>query len=313
MPDSASSSLQIGPADIARLTGIDEAAARAAMQKAGPLSYHRLTAAERDAVILRALEQLERSDLVTVGGNDASRWERGWGEILERVRSRGVALQNLLPQYFHYDILRYDGDWIRIDAPDFEFRVYDIFRRALFPRHLVGYDRLVDIGCGTAASLLTLSDLFPEAELVGCDWAAPSQELVRLIGQHLRRPLRGVRFNMLTLAGGDALEIDARTAVLTMHSMEQLGTAWGPMLDFLLARKPGLCLHIEPIRELYDPTDLFDALALRYHDKRNYLSGYLTALRAKAAEGLIEIRETRRLCFGSAFHEGYSLVVWAPR
>lgn len=313
MSEGAQASLQIGAADIARLAGVDAAAAHTAMRMAGSLGYRRLPAAERDAVILRALEQLERTDLVTVGGNDASRWERGWGEILDRVRTRGVALENLLPQYFHYDILRYDGDWIRIDAPDFEFRVYDTFRRALFPRHLAGFDRLVDIGCGTAASLLTLNDLFPRAELVGCDWAAPSQDLVKLIAAHLGRPLRGVRFNMLTLEGGDQIQIDARTAVLTMHSMEQLGANHGPMLDFLLQRKPGLCLHIEPIRELYDPAKLFDALALRYHDKRNYLSGYLTALRAKAAEGLIDIKETRRLGFGSAFHEGYSLVVWAPR
>lgn len=313
MSDGAPLSSQIGPADIARLAGVDEAMARAAMRNIGPLTYRRLAVVERDAVILRALEQLERTDLVTVGGNDASRWERGWGEILERVRTHGVTLANLLPQYFHYDILRYDGDWIRIAAPDFEYRVYDSFRRVLFPRHLAGFDRLIDIGCGTAASLLTLHDLFPEAVLVGCDWAVPSQELVQLIAAHLQRPLRGVRFNMLTLEGGDQLEIDARTAVLTMHSMEQLGASWALMLDFLLARRPGLCLHIEPIRELYDPASLFDALALRYHEKRNYLSGYLTALRAKAAEGLVEIKETRRLRFGSAFHEGYSLVVWAPR
>jgi hypothetical protein len=101
--------------------------------------------------------------------------------------------------------------------------------------------------------------------------------------------------------------------VITLHAMEQLGGGFAPMLDYLLSVRPGICLHLEPIAELYDPALLFDWLALRYHEKRNYLSGFLTALRAREAEGALTIHEVRRLRFGSVFHEGYSLVVWTPR
>jgi SAM-dependent methyltransferase len=306
---------EITSADIARLAGagLADVAAATAGRDLPALRYRRLSMAERDAAILRAITQLSRTDLIAAGANDASRWERGWAEILDRVRARGVAVEHLLPQYFQHEVLRYDGDYIRIDRADFEYQLYDIFRRVIFPRHLTGFRRIVDIGCGTGASLLTLADLFPDAELVGCDWARPSQELVSLIAAQLRRPMRGVRFNMLTLEGRDDLAVDRETAVITLHAMEQLGSGFVPMLDYLLSARPGICLHIEPIAELYDPDLLFDWLALRYHEKRNYLSGFLSALRAKEAEGALAIHDVRRLRFGSAFHEGYSLVVWTPR
>lgn len=315
MSEATPPSTEITAADIARLAGADAAGVAAVMAQRAlpPLRYRRLSQPERDAAILRAVTQLSRTDLVAAGANDAARWERGWGEILTRVRERGVAIENLLPQYFQHEVLRYDSDYIKIDRPDFEYQLYDIFRRVIFPRHLSGFRRIVDIGCGTGTSLLTLADLFPEAELVGCDWARPSQELVALIAAHLRRPIRGVRFNMLTLEGRDDLVIDRQTAVITLHAMEQLAGTYRPMLDYLLAARPGICLHLEPIAELYDPEVLFDWLALRYHEKRNYLSGFLTALREEEVAGRAVIHEVRRLHFGSAFHEGYSLVVWEGR
>ena len=37
------------------------------------------------------------------------------------------------------------------------------------------------------------------------------------------------------------------TAVITIHSMEQLGNSFSPILDYLLYKKPGIVFHIEPI------------------------------------------------------------------
>ena len=73
-----------------------------------------------------------------------------------------------------------------------------------------------------------------------------------------------------------------------------------------------MCVHLEPLVELYDEDSLFDYPAIRYHRKRGYLDGYLTALRKLEREGRAEILDTRRLQFGSFFQEGYSLVMWKP-
>ena len=69
---------------------------------------------------------------------------------------------------------------------------------------------------------------------------------------------------------------------------------------------------MEPIEDLYDEDNLADYLALRYHRKRGYLSGFLPRLRTLETEGKIRILEIRRMFFGSLYHEGYSFVVWKP-
>lgn len=117
---------------------------------------------------------------------------------------------------------------------------------------------------------------------------------------------------MLTLEGKDQVVIDENTAVITMHSMEQLGTSFSPMMKYLVEVRPKIIIHLEPIIELYDSSNLFDVLAIKYHKKRNYLDGFLTALRKLQGEGAIDIMVEKRLRFGSMFHEGYSLIAWKP-
>ena len=69
---------------------------------------------------------------------------------------------------------------------------------------------------------------------------------------------------------------------------------------------------MEPLCELYDPDNLVDYVAYRYHKQRGYLDGYLTRLRQLEAEGRIEILKTQRVYFGNLYHEGYSFIAWRP-
>ena len=69
---------------------------------------------------------------------------------------------------------------------------------------------------------------------------------------------------------------------------------------------------LEPIVELYDRSSLFDVLAIKYHERRNYLHGWLTRLRELAALGRAEILQVRRLGFGDRYHEAYSVILWKP-
>ncbi|NQV55751.1 MAG: hypothetical protein HQ503_07830 [Rhodospirillales bacterium] len=122
--------------------------------------------------------------------------------------------------------------------------------------------------------------------------------------------MTGIRFDMQTLDGAQHIEIDEETAVLTLHSMEQLGENAEPFLDYLIAGRPQIALHLEPVIELYDEAVPFDGLAAAYTRKRNYLSGFLTALRQRQADGKVEIIKTHRSGFGSTYHEPYTIVVW---
>jgi hypothetical protein len=132
------------------------------------------------------------------------------------------------------------------------------------------------------------------------------------MARQTRDRIEGHRFNMLVADGWDGADIDAGTAVLTVHALEQLSTGWRPFLDYLLARRPGLCLHVEPLLELYDEHHPLDALASRYHRKRRYLEGFLPAVEALEAEGRAEILARRRTSFGGLHHESFSLLAWRP-
>ena len=69
---------------------------------------------------------------------------------------------------------------------------------------------------------------------------------------------------------------------------------------------------MEPITELLPQNQLLSYLSTKYFQKRNYLNGYLSFLKAREKEGTIEIHHTSRMPFGSFFIEGYSLIVWSP-
>ena len=298
--------------EYSRIIGVDRQLVKETLKDfpSSEIRYRNLEKSEIDEIILIVLNKLEEVDLPKSGINDASRWEKGWGEVLEKVKNSGINIRLLQPQYFHYNFMRFDGNYIEVPDGSFEFDFYTTIRRVLFRKYFTGFRNIIEFGCGTGTNLAILSEIFPEASLVGCDWASSSQEILKIMAKELKAKVHGVRMNMLTLEGSENVEINSQTAVITMHAMEQLGSAFKPFLDYIFGKRPRLIFHVEPVFELYNPDKLFDELAVKYHEKRNYLKGYLPALKKLEGEGKIEILEIRRLFFGSLFHEGYSLIVW---
>ncbi len=100
--------------------------------------------------------------------------------------------------------------------------------------------------------------------------------------------------------------------MLTYGALEQVGERFAAFLNYVLDQKPALCLHVEPMSELYDKADLFDYLGQRYHRRRGYLSGFLDTLKALGAQGKITISKVYRHRFGGTYIETYSYAVWHP-
>lgn len=274
------------------------------------LAYRYLNGEEQDAALLDAIKQLEVKLRVS-GGNDNAVWERGWGEILEQIRSKGFHPSLLKPQYFdRHDRMRLNGQYIESSNGSFSADYDQLLRRIVLSHYLKDAEKVVELGCGTGTSQLMLAELLPDAELVASDWATASQEIIRAIGSYVERDIRPVSFNMLTLEGWDNLSIDKDSCILTVHALEQLAGKWEPLMEKLLSAKPRYCVHLEPILEMYDEHSLFDYLAIKYHRHRGYLEGWLTRLRELARQGKIEILEERRLGFGNQYHEANTVIVW---
>ena len=100
--------------------------------------------------------------------------------------------------------------------------------------------------------------------------------------------------------------------VYTVASLEQIGEKHDKVLEFLIDKKPGLCIHFEPIHEVLDEENTLDYLTIQYFNKRNYLKNYLTTLRSLEAQDKIRILDVRRLYYGSKFIEGHTVIIWKP-
>ena len=63
------------------------------------------------------------------------------------------------------------------------------------------------------------------------------------------------------LSPPDSYQIAENSGVFTSGSLEQLGSDYEPFLEFPLKKYPRVCVHWEPLHQLYDQTNLFDYVA----------------------------------------------------
>lgn len=227
--------------------------------------------------ILQILNGIDQATVVGAHRRDV--WERCWGESES-------------PKYFSGTV-RYHGALFAGN----EKALFDDLRAKVFEKWLSSEKTVCEFGCGGGDNLAELNAAYG-TEVIGFDWAASA------VRRCMDRGILAQQFDMFSPPPSTF-----RGALLTIHALEQLGKRWRPFLDYVMRSNPSICVHIEPIEELYDETNLLDYLALKYHAKRGYLSGFLTHL---VDDRGIEVLHVERSKFGNLFHEAYSCVVWRP-
>jgi hypothetical protein len=303
----------LGLADVAEMLGanlVDLDIAAGDLIERADLRYRVIEGPARDDVILRVLKTLE-SALPRSGPSRADDWERGWGENLAAFRASGD-LDVLVPAYYRRgrQVMRLRGAYVLPATETFELAMLGILRVWIGQTFLVDATHIYEFGCGPAHNLIALAQRYPHKELWGLDWAVASQEIIETLAVRHGFRMRGERFDMLAPRRDCRLAPEA--AVLTMGALEQLGTAFQLFLEYLLDQRPRVCVHVEPIDELYDRAVLFDHLAARYAERRGYLSGFLTTLRALEQRGRLRIRHVKKN-LGSLYHDGWTTLAWSPR
>jgi len=274
--------------------------------------YNFLSRPEFEQTLLKVIQTIDHGQMPVSGKARLKDWERGWSENLNDFVKSDHEPSALVPRYMYkFGLKRLFSRYIRPVDEHFELNFYTVYRQYLFKAYLEGYDPLCEFGCGSGYNLVILARLFPEKALIGLDWAESSVNLVNRVASSLDLRLRGRQFDFFH--PDHHFEAGKGAAFITLNAMEQLGKDYQAFLQFLLDKRPALCIHAEPLVELYDQENLLDYLAVKYHRKRGYLDNYLTELRGLEKKGAIEIKAVKRIHFGSTFHEGYSLVIWAPR
>jgi len=271
--------------------------------------YKIISEKERDEIILSVLKTIDSGDLKPSGKNRKGDWEKGWQENLDAFIASNYDVSQLSPKYISkYNISRVFSRFVKPIDNQFELNFYTVFRHFLFNIYFKPYKNIFEFGCGSGYNLAIINKLFPDKHLTGLDWAESSIKIADALGAGLQASISGKLFDYFQ--PDYSLDITSDSVVITLNSLEQLGGNYKTFLDFILNKKPALCINAEPILEMYDDNNLMDYLAIKYHKTRNYLAGYYDALKKLESEGRVKIIKAQRVRIGNLFHEGYSFIIW---
>lgn len=270
--------------------------------------YRRLMGWERDKVILDLLHRIDQKKLSIVSG-DKSRWERGWGENLAEFNETG-SLEALTPKYFRAGPLRLYGEFIQPEDSNFEANWYMVFREWLTDEHLSA-GPVFEFGCGSGFNVAYLAQRFPGTTITGLDWADASVSIMQTLREKGMN-VQGRKFDFFR--PDNSLDVPPNSIFLTIGALEQTDFNWMHFLHFILEKKPALCVHIEPLVNLYEPEkSLVDYTAWKAHEMRGFWRGFPERLQDLEKTRRLEIIKTKRSYFGSVALEGYSQLMWRPQ
>ena len=274
------------------------------------LSYSEIPKSANNEAVLRVLNALN-SDLIQVGAHRSGDWEKGWQENFENYK-RSKNLNDVIPKYFNkIPLIRWKQEWIQPNSPTMEYDMLGLIVNFITDSYLESFSNIYEFGCGTGHNLLRIRNRLPDVNLIGLDWATSSQALIRQVAVDTSDPkFTGENFDYFK--PNQDLKIKDNSAVITVASLEQTGSKFNEFIDYLVAQKPSLVIHIEPMWEPLDETNLMDYLSIKYFEKRSYLNGLQKYIENLEIQGTAEIIKKERTYVGSFFIDGYSLLVWKP-
>lgn len=279
--------------------------------KATDLSYSEISKSANNEAILRVLNALN-SDLIQVGAHRSGDWEKGWQENYENYK-QSKNLSDVIPKYFNkIPLIRWKQEWIQPNSPTMEYDMLGLIVNFITDSYLEDFSNVYEFGCGTGHNLLRIRNRMQDVNLIGLDWATSSQALIRQVAVDTSDPkFTGENFDYFK--PNRDLKIRDNSAVITVASLEQTGSKFNEFIDYLVEQKPSLVIHIEPMWEPLDETNLLDYLSIKYFEKRNYLNGLQKYIEHLENQGKAEIVKKDRTYVGSFYIDGYSLLVWKPK
>ncbi len=303
----------IGPAEFEQALGIATGKLpvhTAELLRAANLRYGKIGAPEQAQLEAEAMERI-RQGFSVVGEAREGIWRDAWQDQLDRFEAANYAVSSLDPAFVDGSVvLRWQGEYVRSLSDKFELRMIEALRDALFRMFLSDVDSVYEFGSGSAFNVAAYCRAFPDVPVCALDWAPAAVRIAELLRERLGMKVKGERFDFF--APDRNMALGSGAGVFTICALEQVGPRFEPFLQFLLEKRPRRVVHVEPTVELYDPSSSHDRVAIEYHTQRKYLLGLLPALRKLESDKKINMLMSRRLKFGSRFHECFSVHVWEP-
>jgi hypothetical protein len=274
------------------------------------LTFRHLTSLERDQSLVQIVNVL-LSALPKAGAHRQSDWESGWGQNLQDLKQNSD-VSKIIPKYFgKYNLVRWRQEIVAPVHKNVEYQMFGFILDWISDELLGDFSDIYEFGAGTGGNLLRFRKRHDVTTLWGLDWVRSSQNIIKLIAERTEDSnIRAVYFDYLN--PDETFLLSDSCAVVTVASLEQIGSKFEPFLNYLMKNSPRLVVHVEPIGELLDQNNLMDYLSIEYAKKRDYLQGFLTRLRELESTKKIEIIRAQRSYMGSFLLDGYSIIVWRP-
>ena len=279
------------------------------LYKSTDWSYEAVIGNDRDKLIIDLFEFLKKDSKKSGGIGSTIRWSNGWKENLDMyIKSNNI--KDIIPKFIRSNQpIRYKKEFIFPRDPNFELNYIRLIQKWMFHKYMSVCSSIHEFGCGSGIHLIALSDMYPEKDLCGYDYVQPSIDLINTLSETINPKLKGFLFNMLSPLD---ISIDKDSCIFTFCAIEQLASKFHNFLEFILRKKPKICIHIEPTIELYDSTNLIDYTAVCFHKHRGYTVGLLPHLQELHKQQKIELMKVHRMQFGSIRMEGYTQIIWRP-
>ena len=280
------------------------------LHKSMNLNFGKLNDEENSKALLE-IEKTLNSELVLSGSHRQNSWEFGWGQNLDEYAD-SKDLEAIKPKYFgKFPLIRWKRTLIKPESKSMESDLLALLIQSVVEKYSEGVENLYEFGCGTGNNLVNIRSFNKDFELYGLDWVESSQKIVRMIAEQTGDPkLFSAKFDYFNPDYN--FMIKENSIVVTVASLEQTGENFADYISYLVAQRPKIVIHIEPMWEPLDPENKMDLLSMRYFRKRNYLDGLYLHLKELQNQGKIEMQEYFRSFVGSFFVDGYSVVVWKP-
>lgn len=106
------------------------------------------------------------------------------------------------------------------------------------------------------------------------------------------------------------ITLKENSAIFTSGSIEQLSGKINNFLKFILKNKPRICIHIEPMPQLFNNNNIEDFLSVQALKKKKYSVNFLYEIKQLEKNNEIKILKLLKSPFGSQLIDGMNLLVW---
>ena len=271
-------------------------------------SYNEVTEEERDKIIHDVMNKI-KVDQQEIGSSIRTDiWTKGWGENLT-VFNENYSEDAFTPKFIRpSEIVRLNGDFIKPIDFNFERNFSYVIRSYVCENYLMPYKNIHEFGSGSGFHLIPITRRFPDKNIFGSDFVQTAVDLINNVAKHYDYNLSASLFNMIE--PNPDYKIQESSVICTFGAIEQIASKYNNFLDFLLEKKPELCVHVEPALEMYDEKNIVDSSAIKFHRKRGYSEGMIPKLEALDKSGKIKLLKVKRINFGGLMFEGFTLIVW---